>query len=362
MSKIIICIDGLGKDFISEKDTPFLYDYSKKNSFFELETLFATTGIENCFFTGRTPKESNIWLEFIKKDNSVFDNFLLRFFRGKLRDYFGAFLQLLRKRTWISGTHNIPLSKIKYFDSVIKDNIWKLNYFKDKSFSFYKWPFHVIKDKEKIKIVFRYEDDRERLGRLLSPKNKDIYYTQLMGIDKVVHKYGKRSLETKKALKRIDDLMKYFVERYGDEEIIIWSDHGFCDIKKYINLFKILPKRQDYLYFIAGTTAHFWFENNEVKEEILKSVEGIKEIKVLDEEKADGFDINIDRKYGDLVIYVEKTNFFFPNFYQKNLNERFVSMHSYPNDKELNGFLVTNKDVNRNNKTLKMKEAINILQ
>jgi predicted AlkP superfamily pyrophosphatase or phosphodiesterase len=79
MGRLIICIDGLGKDLISKEDTPFLYGFAKKNYFVELETLFAFTGIEYSFFSGKTPEEHGIWLEFVRSKNSIFANSLLRF-------------------------------------------------------------------------------------------------------------------------------------------------------------------------------------------------------------------------------------------------------------------------------------------
>jgi len=351
MSKLIICVDGLGYDLITKDNTPFLYNSKKKGNLKRLETLFAFTGIEYSFFTGKAPNENGIWLEFCKKENSLFNNFFLRIlsFNKKLRNYFGAILQLLKKRTYIVGLHNIPKDKLKFFDSSIRIGLWKLPFFQERDFSFYKWPFFVTKKqgKEKMKIIFNYEDDEKRLKRLLSIKGVDIYYTQLMSIDKTIHKYGKKSKKTKQTLKKIDKLIEKYIDRFLSEnkkgEIFIWSDHGFCNIENYIDLEKILPKRKDYLYFIAGTTAHFWFKNEEIKKEILEKIKKNKIIKILNKNLAKKNKIPLHKKYGDLILYVEKGNYFFPNFYQRTEKEKFKAMHGYPDDKELDGFLMSNK-------------------
>ncbi len=367
MKKLIICIDGLGYDLISEENTPFLYNFGIKNNLSVLKTFFAFTGVEYSFFRADTPQENGIWLEFSKSADSIFNNSILRFlsFNKKLRTYLGAILQFLNKRTYISALHNIPANKLKYFDSSVKQGLWKLPYFQNKNFSFYKWPFFITKnEKEKRKIIFRYESDEERLDRLTKEKNKEIYYTQLMSVDKTLHKFGKRSIQAKNSLLSIDKIMRRYVNEFLEENpegrIIIWGDHGFADITDYINLEDILPKRKDYLFFIAGTTASFWFSNEEAKKEVLERLSKIKEIKILDKKTAKKYKIPFDKKYGEIVFYVEKGKYFFPNFYQNSEEEQFKAMHGYPNDDELDGFLITNIK-KRVNKSLKINEIRKIL-
>lgn len=362
MSKLIICIDGLGRDLISRENTPFLWKFGKGNYSAELETMFAFTGLEYSFFSGKTPRETGIWLEFIKSEDSIFRNLFLRFcLNKKLRNYFGVFLQKLNHRTWLSSLHNIPGDKLKYFDTCVKEGLWKLNFFENKKFVVYKWPFFATEKKQGF--VMNYENDEKRLGRLLNVKDKEIYYTQLMEIDKVIHKFGKKSFETKSKIKKIDEVVEKYVKKFLRENkkgvVFLWSDHGFVDIKNYIDIMRILPKTKDYVYFIAGTTTHFWFKNKDIENKIRKILSSIKKLKILDEKSAKKYNIPFSRKYGDLIVFVEKGNYFFPNFYQKSLKERFVSMHGYVNGAELNGVLISNKKIP---KKLKIYEVARFLR
>ncbi|MBI2630423.1 alkaline phosphatase family protein [Candidatus Pacearchaeota archaeon] len=365
--KLIICIDGLGKDMLKEENMPFLCRFGKENYISELGTFFASAGIEQAFFSGKTPRESKIWLEFVRDENSIFNNFFLKFlsFSKKLRNYYAVFLERIHKRSWLSSLHNIPVSLIGKFDTSLKEGVWVLPFFQDKSFAVYKWPFFVEKDREERgRMILSYESDEERLERLVKSKDKEGYYTQLMSIDKAVHKYGKKSEEVKEKLKEMDKLIERYVKRFLEEnkdaEIIIWSDHGFADINNYIDLWKALPKRKDYIFFIAGTTASFWFESKETEAEVRKILSEIKGIKILDEKSAKKYNIPLLREYGELIAYVEKGSYFFPNFYQKNEKEKFKAMHIYPDDKELNGIIVMNKKIKKNN--LKINEVLEIIK
>ena len=160
-------------------------------------------------------------IEFSKSENSIFKNFILRFlsFNKKIRTYVGAFLQLLNKRTYIAGLHNIPKKKLKYFDSSVKKGLWKFPFFQEKNFVFYKWPFFITKTEkgEKRKIIFNYETDEQRLKRLIEKKDMEIYYTQLMSVDKVIHKFGKQNNETLSVLKKLDETIERFVKKFKEE-------------------------------------------------------------------------------------------------------------------------------------------------
>jgi len=359
---LIICVDGLGFDMMNKENSPFLFEFAKKNNLSKLKSFFAFTGIEHSFLSGKTPAESGIWIEF-SREKSIFNSWLLRSFswNKKLRDYCAVFLELMHKRGWLSGLHNIPNKFLKYFDTSLKKGLWELELFNKKNFVLYKWPFYVVRENEKIKkkIIFKNETDENKLNRILS-ENTEIYYTQLLGVDKAMHKFGKYSKESKRSIREMDNLLgkkiPEFIAKNPDAKIILWSDHGFSDIKTEINIQEKLPKRNDYIYFLGGTTISFWFMNKKVEGEVLEALKKFKEIKILDDKIAEKYSIPVSEKNGQLVGYLEKGNYFFPNFYQKEKNEKFVSMHGYPEDDDFNGFIASNFKIK---KELKQNEVLN---
>ena len=107
MKTLILYLDALGFDFISEKNTPFLYSYGKENSLLKLKTLLGYTAIENTFITGKNPNETGIWTEFIYKDNKIGKILKLIPLKNSHLSYFYALLNYLNGDTFLSKLHNI---------------------------------------------------------------------------------------------------------------------------------------------------------------------------------------------------------------------------------------------------------------
>ena len=364
MKQLIICIDGLGKDLITNEETPFLYNYGKENSLMALKTFFAFTE-EYTFFSGQTPMQHNKWLEFKKSEDSIFSNLLINLFsfNYKLRNNVAGLVQYLKGRRWIIGTHQIPQNQLVNFDSSLKDGLWELPFFNEKSFVIYKWPLFAVRNlnRSEISLVLNYEDDSQRLNRLLNV-NCDIYCIQIMKMDKTMHKYGKSSSETKFALRETDRLLEKTVNRFLKDnpggDVVLWSDHGFTNIDNVINIEHYLPEDKDYVHFIAGTTAHFWVDENQRKD-ILNRISKNDRIKILTKELAEKYSIPFNEDYGNLVLFVEKGGYFFPNFYQKHKNQKYKGMHGYPDDKEMDGFLLVNKKVEE--RIVNMEDALALI-
>jgi len=363
--QLIVCLDGLGYDQISKGNTPFLYGLKQKSKLIELETLYAWTGIEFSFFSGQMPEKHNIWFEFIRKDNSLF-KYVKPFgiFGRKMADYGAVAIQLLAGRTQLSKTYNIPFKLLDRFDTSATKNIWSLPFFKNKKYICYKWPFFV--ENGRTKLIFRHESDKERLKRLIDNLSDgiEIYYTQIVGLDKIIHQFSQHHWQTINKLKEIDKLAKEyygkFLEYFPQGEVYYWSDHSFSDIKNYLDIQSIMPKSKDYLAFYGGTHISFWFDNKVIKNKIIKILSSIKEGYILTEEDRINQHIPLDTKHGQLIFAIKPNNFICPNYYQRSKND-FVSMHGYDTrlfDK--NGILASNKKIEK--RKVALNEAKRIIE
>src|SRR5665647_2469660 len=61
---IMILIDAFSFDYLSKKNTPFLWCLKDAGTAYQLEPVFAFRGIEATIFTGRYPEDHKVWTEF----------------------------------------------------------------------------------------------------------------------------------------------------------------------------------------------------------------------------------------------------------------------------------------------------------
>jgi len=347
MPTLMVCLDSLGYSLLTKENTPYLYNLSKKLYKARLKTLLAFTGVEFTLFTGKSPTQHNIWLEFKYTKNSIFKIYKYLPLKNSILNYLAILHQLLKKRTFITKLQNIPKSLLPYFDLSTTQNIWKTSFFQNKTFICYKWPFFVKNNK--IKIDFFKKTDSQKVNKLIKniQSNVDLYYIHLTELDKFIHLSKIDSRETINKIKQLDNLVKhlvtYFQKYYPNLNIILWSDHNQVNIESLINIQKLMPKSKDYIAFYGGTTISFWFKNNSIKERIMNILKTIKQGKILTQRDRIHYQIP-EREYGDLIFLIEPKYLIYPNFYQK--SKPFKAMHGYAPDKaDLDGFLITNKRI-----------------
>lgn len=361
--RLIVWLDGLGYDEISKEKTPFLYSFAKKNSIAKLKILLSFAGIEHSFFNGNLPDEHEIFLDFkYSPRTSCFKWQRYFWFLGRnILSYTTALFQYLSGKDCLTKLYNLPFNKMNRFDISSKKPIWKLNMFKNKNYVCYKWPFLVKNGKKKLKL--KYESDIERCRTLIKSISGDVdlYSVQLMGLDKIAHKYGKNTEEYNLKIKELDHLAKgiylHFKRKFPNLEIIFWSDHAFIDIKKTIDIRNLFPKTKDYLMFAGGTTISFWFGSDDIKEKIIKILKKIKEGHILTKKDIKKYKIPTNFENGELIFVMQPGNYIYPNYYQG--NKPFKAMHGYEPDKYTSdGILITNIKLKK--KSYSLNEVINL--
>lgn len=364
--KLIVCIDGIMEDMISKETTPFLYNFAKTNTLVRLKTLLAFTGIPFTFFSGKNPDETDIWTEFVYSPKKSPFKFAkpFSFLGNESISYISAFSQYISGRTLLTKIYNIPAGKAGNFDTPTRGNIWKLKFFTNKNFICYKWPFFVKNKNATIKF---YEDDNARCKRVVrSIDNKiEIYSLQLLGLDKTAHHYGLHHQETIKKLREIDKVIEGMINSFRKKilnlEIFLWSDHGFVDVKRYVNLQELMPVDKSYIAFYGGTTAQFWFRNENIRESIKKILTKLKCGHILTDKERKKYHIPPSKRQGELIFIINPGYMIFPNYYQRTEKEKFRAMHGYAPDKvNCDGIFLTNKKIE--GKTIEMKDALRIME
>ncbi len=363
MKTLILYIDALGFNFINKENTPFLYNYGAENSLVKLKTLLGYTAIENTFITGKKPNETGIWTEFIHKRNYLGSFLKIILLPNFALSYIYALLNYFNGATFLSKLHNIPRRYFGKFNSSVRDGLWKREYFQNKSFVYYGWPFFVVNNK--IKLDFIKRNDEYKVKKFIKSFNEkiDLYFIHLVDLDKKMHEFGTRHENSIDEIKKQDYyaslIVNEFKSKFRNSKIIIWSDHGFIDIKGYIDINEILRNLKGIEYFLDSTIARFWFKNNESRDILLKILKDRKDGVVVGLNERNKYNIPFGIEYGEVIFAVNPGYLILPNFYQG--SKAVKGMHGYMPDKaDLDAFFIINKKINK--KTLNMDEVLFFLE
>ena len=359
MKTLILYLDALGFDFINSENTPFLYYYGQKYSLLKLKTLLGYTGIENAFVTGKMPNETGIWTEFIYKKNYIGKILKIIPLPNRILSYFYALYNYLKGNTFLSKLHNIPRKNFDKFSSSIKDGLWKREYFQNKRFLYYGWPFFVTNNKVNLDIFQRKDDFKVKQIIKSFNENIDLYFIHLVDLDKTMHLYGTKHEKVVQEIKKQDQyaslIVNEFERKFKYSKIIIWSDHGFVDIKGLINIKSIVTKFKGIDYLLDSTLARFWFKNNNSKEDLIKELKLLNG-KILGIKEKEFYNVPFGKEYGELIFAANPGYLILPNFYQG--NRVCKGMHGYTSEenKKLDAFFIINKKIKK--KELKMNEVL----
>jgi len=356
---LIICLDAIGIDKISQSSTPFLYSLSKKFGKIELESPLSFTGTEFSFFSGKKPSQHNTWLEFKKTNQkSQFKIQKLRFLPRKMLNNLTILSQIISSKNFLAKIYNIPFDVLKQL-SVPEKNIWQLELFKNKKSICLKWPLLVINGRKKISFK-RKDAERLKLIEKYFDKDYEIYCLQLVHADKAGHKFGAKSKQYYESIKNLDSLtektVKSFLGKNPESKVVLWSDHGMIDIKKYVNM-NSFPASA--FAFFGGTTASFWPKDKKEEAKIKSELNKLKFGKIIKNDEREKLGIPPGEEHGKIIFAMNSGNMIFPNYYESK-NEKFKAMHGFAPCKEQNGFLIINQKTKI--KKAKMHEALRIIE
>ncbi len=375
MPVILVLIDALRYDYISEDRTPFLFHCAKNGEYYKrvipsygfcerTEILSGLEPAESGYFTaiGYDPTQSP-YLE--KRKYKIFDiienyipvklynPFRKRYhnIRKKFRNMVSTKIFLTKKISTPLRPYNIPFSYLPYF-TLTEDG----NNNSESSVSSKRSILTLLKNKNQKYFIDSFTSlnsntnysDKERFELSLQAIKNDDYVLHLVYNsipDHYGHLYGTDSIELNDALNKLDGMIKKYVEACievnSSTSFIFLGDHGMVDMKDKIDIGALvkaisqkhkLRKRTDYVHFLDSTIFRIWFHSDKAKtvfqKELLNSPQLKKYGLFLTKSIANKYNIPFDdRRYGDLMWLANSGVIIYPDFFHSDFLNK--GMHGY---------------------------------
>lgn len=341
-------IDGCRSDYISSKNTPFLFSLKQKGISGFLSPTFGFEP-DAAYLAGLWPDECDGGMHFwyspvtslfqktqcIVGHFDILPNLIKKVVRWVLYTYAQRNADYSRQR-YVTSIGRIPFKLIHCFDLAEKYLLYEDQFADRRSI------FTALR-KSKKSFLFhgaptfstRPEDVYKRLVGTTFPFEFIFLHTGI--VDNVGHKFGPFSGEVTYALRRVDRVVnkiwQFLKTRYGEFNLVVFGDHGMVEVKEMVDLqAKInelgLKLGEDYVYFLDSTLARFWWFNEIAKETIKSALSGIQHGHILTEEDKSRYHLNYrHNKFGDCLFLVDPGTLIFPNFWNDSKPEK--GMHGY---------------------------------
>lgn len=347
---LLVHIDALRHDYVTDNDMPFLYKMGQKGVHTNLIPPFGYEP-DAAYLSGTTPEEYQGGTHFIFDEvgNGIP---YCHFFPGFL-DYLSKYLQypfrLLLQRMIAKKSKSkrirsnpfiaqIPFKLMKWF------SYSNTKYVYEKGFvPLRKTVFDYLRENE---MKFFYHSPPEFTSdaaavrsRVLKKKiwNAKFAFLFIADLDDCGHRFGPNSPERHNVSKYVDKTIKdiyVYLKRFYDQiDIIAFGDHGMVNIRKtidFIPLLKKLPLKigKDYVYFLDSTLARFWHFNKDAEKNIVEALSSFDCGKIINKDEINRYNIgNNNRKLGDIIYWVDSGKMIFPNFWHRRIPKK--GMHGY---------------------------------
>ncbi len=374
MAIVFFLLDAMRHDYITERDTPFLWRCGQEGEYYKhvipsfgfcerTEILTGLTPKESGFFTaiGYDPENSPFKGKKILPLFDIIERFIPKKLRvpgsdttgGFYRYYRGAMSRFLRKFS-NSGmsTYCIPFNLLPYFN-LTEDRIDHrcedafptpsiLQLLENRGQSYFYDSFTALN-------LPPNGSDNDRMHLALQVAGKTdyaLYFIYISLPDAYGHKYGPKSSELKTALRDMDTRLEKFTgdfkKKVGDCTFIFLGDHGMVPVTKLFDAKQVISAmskrlglqiKKDFIYFLDSTLVRLWFFSDKAKQlfpAALKQSDLFNEHgKFIDERIAQEYHIPwSDRRYGDITWWADSGVLVYPDFFH-NDGVPYKGMHGY---------------------------------
>ncbi|BDY04073.1 alkaline phosphatase family protein [Ferrimonas sp. YFM] len=394
---ILVLVDALRSDYITEEDSPFLYDFSRKNKYCKHVTQSRSFCERAEIFTGLSPRESGYFTAIgYCPDESPFKNMKILMVFSFFEKLFGrsrysravknrVLRFLTRKKQNGMRSYSIPTEILKYF-SLTED---KFDFRDERAFDGKDNIFKDCRDRG-LKIYYdsftalnftKSSSDDCRLAMVEDNINSDynLYLTYIGVMDSCAHTYGPQSDERKQELKNLDRKLKIFYEnvisKNKNAKFIFLGDHGMADVHTEIDIGKEIENiaienhftlGKDYIYFLDSTMLRIWYLNKRALEVIDEKIKQNKSLKsngiFVNEETAIKEEIPFpDERYGHTLWMANLGVLVFPDFFHS--SKAYKGMHGYNiDDISSKGTCIVSSDSYEYVNNIKLTDVYSILK
>jgi hypothetical protein len=279
---VIVLLDACRGDYISKKQTPFLFRLKDDSRYFK----YLIPGFGFCerteIFVGKEPLESNYFTALgWDPENSPYKSLRAPLkLISQIEEYFSSpfFSKVIRRLIWElvknkDGTFypfRIPLNKLSKF-RLTEDG--PRNLIENCDESIYKIAKKVYKDASTSLNAKLSGSDEDRLDLILKgiEKSYDFYPTYISALDSIGHLNGPQSSQIKNELSKLDSTLEVFYNKLqalkNPPVVVFCGDHGMSTIKSLINIQEVIDKMfsedclsEGFNMFLDSTMARFWFD------------------------------------------------------------------------------------------------------
>ncbi len=380
-ANVIIVLDAFRGDYITQDNTPFLFELSQKGTYIQRvhpspgfcernEILTGKHAVESGFFTaigydpGNSPyRKFRYLLSFLSvilpKSPDSFLNKFVRKLIGKLSKKFNVGMTSYRIPLGDLADYRLTEDQFPIQCIGLNDDSL-LSYFSSNGKVFFD-SFTSLRDR------FSSTDDVRIIKALDSSSDisNSLYLVYVASADAVGHEFGPYSKEQEENTNRLDNQIEGFINNFKKkrEDVIftVIGDHGMAEVTEKVDVSSSIMNVSDefgyrygvdFTFFLDSTYCRLWIHNNDLSLDFidkLKNISALSDFGVfIDKENYKKYGIpDVERLYGDYIWCANTGVLIWPDFFHNDISAPPAGMHGYlQNNNELLGFCIqTGKDV-----------------
>lgn len=346
---LMIMVDALRHDYITEEDSPFLYRLAQQGAH---GSLIPSFGFEpdGAYFAGLDPEECDGGAQYWRKPNDRVFYFtglfrilnLLPFARWQnvLRKAIRLTAQLMAKDPMtrkMAPPNRIPLDKLDQFSFPMthfahqpgftpSPSLFDIARHNDLDFLFHGHPLYKVKTP---KVVERYINDDH---------GQHAFAFLFMGdLDSIGHRFGPDSAERRAMLRKIDSaissIYRHAQKHYRETDLLVFGDHGMVAVDGILDSENIRRHAEADSevdsYFLDSTFARFWLKQGAAGNHLREFLGTVSGGHTLTDMEIEDYRIRFPHNYfGDIIFAVDNAKLIHPSFYSDSAHAP-RGMHGY---------------------------------